>query len=458
MSVLFKLNCRTALTVAALSMLLSSVDAGAQKTGERQPEWRVVQSGDPEKFEYNRDENGKIVKGAYLTNLWYDNWSFGAMGGVQALVSGTGEFNRGFDLGTAMPTASIEVFTTKWFTPTIGMRAGFQGGWLKENRTPVPLYDHYQIPAEGWTQSYAHVDLLWNVINTFSGYRMKRTVNVSPYVHGGYYRIIDRDANYFTGMKNGELYRDREMAVGAGLLTTVHLGAGIDAVVDIRDALISGRYHSNEGGVVHNLTASVGLQYTIKKMYFKRARWIEKDRDSAVADAMAAQADARRAVAAADAAKHETHAVQSALEEAEMRIKELEGEMNTPAAGGSGMTPVEISYLALKQRVENADLVLYYYINHFDLNFSEEHHLDNFVTKTLAENPDHVFYLTGSADKQTGSYEYNIRLSAARANMVKKILMEKYGVKESNVVIKQTVVSDKHIDGALDRCVIIESE
>ena len=52
--------------------------------------------------------------------------------------------------------------------------------------------------------------------------------------------------------------------------------------------------------------------------------------------------------------------------------------------------------------------------------------------------------------------ERNIYLSNARANNVKKILMKDFGVKEENIIIKATVVTDKHLDGALDRCVLIE--
>ena len=110
----------------------------------------------------------------------------------------------------------------------------------------------------------------------------------------------------------------------------------------------------------------------------------------------------------------------------------------------------------LQERAANADLVVYYYINKEDLNFSELHHLDNYVQGTLAAEPDHVFYLTGSADKGTGTMERNVYLSNARAENVKKILMKDFGVKEENIVIKATVVTDKHLDGALDRCVLIE--
>lgn len=52
----------------------------------------------------NVDERGKRIRGSYLTNPWYSNWSIALMGGAQTLVSGTKEHNTGFDLNTARNT------------------------------------------------------------------------------------------------------------------------------------------------------------------------------------------------------------------------------------------------------------------------------------------------------------------------------------------------------------------
>lgn len=106
----------------------------------------------------------------------------------------------------------------------------------------------------------------------------------------------------------------------------------------------------------------------------------------------------------------------------------------------------------------NADLVLYYEINISKLNFTERHHLDEFVKETLDRDPEHIFYLTGSADKGTGTFEINTRLSRERAFGIREILMNEYKVPEEQIVIKATIISDKHEDGALDRCVLIEKE
>ncbi|MBP9986957.1 MAG: OmpA family protein, partial [Bacteroidales bacterium] len=69
-----------------------------------------------------------------------------------------------------------------------------------------------------------------------------------------------------------------------------------------------------------------------------------------------------------------------------------------------------------------------------------------------------VFYLTGSADNGTGSFERNSFLSTNRVNRVKTYLKNKFGIPENRIVIKAAIVSDKHEDGRLDRCVLFENE
>ena len=104
------------------------------------------------------------------------------------------------------------------------------------------------------------------------------------------------------------------------------------------------------------------------------------------------------------------------------------------------------------------DIVLYFYTNVDKLNFSELRHLDEYIQRTLKDDPNHVFFLTGSADKGTGTFERNAFLCRSRAYNVRDILIRDYGVKPENVIIKATIISDKHLDGALDRCVLIERQ
>lgn len=400
----------------------------------------------------NIDENGKHIRGSYLTNPWYSNWSLTLNGGVQTLVSGTGEHNLGFDLGTAKITPSFEFSLAKWFTPVVGMRLGFQGVNVKED-FPAYTYNHYTIKTEDginlYNESYIHGALMWNFENSIWGYRANRFWNVSPYAHVGYLRLSSPDESFFTNVS-----RDREFEFGFGIENSFRISNAFLFTADLRWGNIAGRFHDfNDGGRVNHFTAMCGIQYNIEKWYWQRSKGLEDDLSntrrglaSAIADANAAKAAEEAAKAAEEAAKRELDALRKENQDLKRVVDALPDEF------------VNVTLEEFNQRLKEAELVLYYQINISKLNFSERHHLDDYVNSTLKNDPKHVFYLTGSADKGTGNTQINTKLSYDRAAGVKKILTQEFNIPEDQVIIKATIISDKHKDGSLDRCVLIENE
>ena len=67
----------------------------------------------------NRDENGAVVRGPYLTNGFWDNWFVSAAGGANFTVSKETKFSFG---GPA-----LDLNVGKWFTPAVGFRFGLHG-------------------------------------------------------------------------------------------------------------------------------------------------------------------------------------------------------------------------------------------------------------------------------------------------------------------------------------------
>ena len=64
------------------------------------------------------DEFGNIVRGPYETNRFGDNWFIGAGGGINIFL------NDGYGIRIS---PSIDAGFGKWFTPSVGMRVGYQG-------------------------------------------------------------------------------------------------------------------------------------------------------------------------------------------------------------------------------------------------------------------------------------------------------------------------------------------
>ena len=91
---------KTILGVLAAASLLFSVSANAQENA-------------------NRDENGKVVRGAYETNRAFDNTFISLGGGINAVWEKSEGFGR--------ITPATELAFGKWWTPAVGMRIGWHG-------------------------------------------------------------------------------------------------------------------------------------------------------------------------------------------------------------------------------------------------------------------------------------------------------------------------------------------
>lgn len=405
-------------------------------------------------------KHGREAKdnGIYLTNKWYDNWSFGIAGGAQIMV---GKGNKPLPV-----TPEFEINITKWVVPAIGVRLGFQGPQVKEYRyvTKTDFNNHFiakGYPGHGfegdclmkWQQLYLHGDILFNISSMFWGYKENRIVSVIPYVNAGFYRLSHPDYNYFNpkDKTTGQYYRDREFALGGGILLNFRITNNWYATLDYRDASISSRYHTfkNEGGNrTNNMSLSVGVTYTIKKWYFEK-------QNEAVAPVVASYTQAKEALDDIKQANKDLSTQNEALGKEVKNLNDsldvLRNALAQAKANGTDIDPI----LA---RIANADLVFYYDINQSKLTTTEALRLDNYVQTVLDKDSKHVFYITGSADKGTGTEQRNIQLSSSRAEYVKNLLMKKYKISDSQIVIKDPMITDQHKDARFDRCVIMESE
>lgn len=369
-----------------------------------------------------KTESGKHE--SYITNDWFDNWYIGIGGG--ALTSFSKMTDPRF-------TPEFEANVLKWFTPAIGIRLGYMGQWGKEyiktSYNPSAI-NHSALPFDGkiggpgtlsYNMFYTHGNLLWNITNTIGGYKYNRIFNVSPYVNFGWLRMYDpanKDAH------------DNEIGFGGGLYNTVRLGERVVLTIDVRHINTASRYKTREGIRTNFVSASVGVAYNIFRTYWNRTSTMVKEVTEAKAEAEAAMA----------AVKEKENEVK-VLEE---KIAEMKNEPALPAA--------------VWQQIEEtgAVQVIYFAINESKLTKTEKLHLADFVKEQLAKNPEANFNLTGSADMSTGPVEFNEKLSLARAQEVKSILTDKYGVSPDHIAIANRLSSDASDEAAFSRCVVIE--
>lgn len=349
----------------------------------------------------NRDENGKIVRGPYETNNFGDNWFIGAGGGINMF------FNEGYEARVA---PSLDINFGKWFTPSIGMRAGYQG----LNSQVVAGDVHQQ-----FGYMYIHGDFLWNISNALSGYKETRFWNFVPYLHAGYYRS--------DGMENVEGVNN-ELAAGAGLLHNLRLTERLDLIVDMRATVVNGSVHGGSGAAVFP-SVTMGLAVDLGFPGFVRTSTILSAVEIANAEQTAILETAMVALEAANAnLAKQNQSLQNKNKELTKEIGQMKNTVKTETVMLEDMSPMTV-YFEIGQAVLNA---------------KELQHLDFYVTKILDLVTDDTklgITVMGSADSNTGSKARNQQLSKARGEYIMNLLTTKYGIAKDRLTMKSEVVN-----------------
>jgi outer membrane protein OmpA-like peptidoglycan-associated protein len=377
----------------------------------------------------NRDENGKIVRGPYETNRFGDNWFIGAGGGINIL------WNEDYENVKISP--SIDANIGKWFTPSVGMRVGYQGFSAQIwSDTPDVLGSTLDTDKGMYLQKmgymYIHGDFLWNMSNAFGGYKEHRFWNFVPYIHSGFFRSYGLDDVDFA---------DNEFAMGGGLLHNLRLARRVDLMIDMRATVVNGRIHGADGVAVLP-TVTAGLSVDLGWPEFTRtadivgaveAAYIEK---SAILETAIAALEVANSALAADADK-------MAKKNAKLtkQVKDLE---NRPTfdieAFFENMSPAYVYFDIGKTKLDNRQMQ--------QLDFIAQ----NLLT-TVDQDTNILITVLGSADGNTGTQKWNQHLSEARAKYIFDILTTKYGISPDRLTMKAEVVQKATVP-ELSRAVI----
>ena len=362
----------------------------------------------------NRDENGKIVRGPYETNRFGDNWFIGVGGGINSF------WIEDMDVDNMKIAPSIDAYFGKWFTPSVGMRAGYQGIGA-------------QMDQVKFGYMYFHGDFLWNISNAFSGYKETRFWNFVPYLHAGYFRSFDFDNSDFA---------NNEIAAGAGLVHNLRLVDRLDLVIDMRATIVNGRV-VNSSGIAVLPTVTMGLAVDLGWPNFIRSSTVIGAVEAVAAENMAVMETAALALEMANIALEEQNAD---LASANKNLKKENAKLKTQVVGTTalfdGMGPA----------------TLYFGIGQSELCAKELQHLDFIATNLIAKaDKDTKIYITilGTADSTTGSMKRNEHLSKARSEYIFNLLTGKYGIAPDRLVMQSEVIPHP-ADPTMARSVVIK--
>lgn len=367
----------------------------------------------------NRNADGTVARGPYLTNKAFDNTFIGLGAGINSVAE------KGFGLGKM--GLATEVYVGKWFTPTIGVRAGWQG--LKDSSKSGELNkDPF---------NYIHADFLWNISNSIDGYKETRFWSFIPYADFGLLLIKHHGIKEF----------DQEFAAGIGILNQMRLGNRVNLNIDL--GLIGARAEAYEmngfiGRYVGFPKATLGLSFNLGRVGFDRYASVIP----VVVPLPFTEADY-------NGLKNRIAALERENAELKNKIADLESQLAPFKNLVDGQTYLFQNgrFTAVEAKVSSPATV-YFDLGSSKLSEREKAHLEFFANNVVDSAT--KLLLTGSADKQTGSARGNQKLSEQRVETV-KALLGKLGASTDNIETVANGDTKNMFDTpAKNRCVVIE--
>ena len=323
----------------------------------------------------------------YYSPLPRDNWFMSMGAGAQTLFAE--------HKGKSLFSLSMTVDFGKWFNPYWGLRLSATGGALR-----------LRYPEEMDILHYKNVslaaDFMWNMTNTIGGYDQYRVVSVIPFVGFA--------SNY--AFKN-PFGKTLSFGISTGMRFNVRLCRYADLFLEGKVNILSDGYN----GVIKSKRAEAtmallgGFSFNFGGKKFGSYNPV---REMFAREAINAEINAMRAEENAYAQENER-----LLSENNNLKKEL------------AQKPKVII-----EKVSSCDSQLTsavrFAINSSDVTNEEMINIYN-IAEWMKANPTCDVMVTGYADKNTGTEEYNKKLSEKRASKVIKILVKKYNIDSSRL-------------------------
>lgn len=333
-----------------------------------------------------------------MNNGFWSNWEIGIAGGINGTawneLGGVDNQRKIGDLGW-----QIEGNLTKWFNPIVGARLQITGGKLN---TSGDLNQDSK-----WF--FPHFDGILNISNWIGGYREDRVY---------YAKLFAGFGAHFVNV--GEEGGDGFAATG-GLINTFRVCKQLDINLELKAMLTPGRDMpaaiapiAAEYGQMYS--ATLGIAYRFNKRDWNKA-YSQEEVDAYLAS-----------IAALEASLADAHRNEGKLAERLAAQK---------AATDQALKDNEALRAELAKRKTSvvSSTALFFNLNSARLLDRAKSSMQ-ILKETIAAAPkDQVFTLIGHADDETGSPEYNQKLSEKRAKAVYDYLVEQ-GVNKDQLTWK----------------------
>mgnify|MGYP002316555789 FL=1 len=356
-----------------------------------------------------------------ITNPFWSNWFFSIGGGAEATFGdndSAGSFGKRIS-----PTLNISV--GKWFTPGLGLRLQYSGlqarGFTYDKGADyvkgAELKDGYY--KQRFDYMNLHGDVMFNLNALFGGYNQHRVYEIIPYVGAGFTH------NY------SKPHREA-LSVNAGIINKFRISNAVDINLEL-SAMAAEDKFDGEGGGDHGydgvLSATVGLTYRFPARGFRRPmpQLISQIELAAMQDKLAMMG----------------------AQNAELKNALVQAE-NQPVAE---VTETQV----IVPDPDIAPRTVFFQIGSAELSPREIMNL-SYLAEQMKQFPNATYTVNGYADSATGTPAFNQKLSLERAQVVKDLLVKKYGIPADNLKVAAGGGVDKFGQPILNRVVLVESE
>ena len=347
------------------------------------------------------------------TNLFGANWFISGGIGAQMYF---GDNDSKASFGKRLAPA-LDISVGKWFTPGIGLRVSYNGLQAK-GATPDAgdVYVKGGTYSNGyykqkWNLANFHGDVMLNLSNMLCGYNEERVYSFIPYAGAGLVHSWSDP-------------KENNLGLNLGLINRFRLSSAWDLNVELRGLLMKNAFGGASKEGMAGLT--VGVTYKFKKRGWEAVPTVPMVPESQLNDM-------RNSL---NSLKSENESLKRELVEARNKKPEVIVEKE------AGFVP---------------RLVVVFNIGKSNISKREYMNIEA-MAKGIKENPKKVFTVTGYADKGTGSAEYNMKLSKKRAEAVRDLMVNEFGVPASQLKVdyKGGVGNMFYDDAKLSRVAIVE--
>ncbi|CDE09554.1 putative uncharacterized protein [Prevotella sp. CAG:485] len=353
----------------------------------------------------------------HYTSNWRDNWFIQIGAGInQPMVErGVGVESKLNRVDKKKMTVAYNFGFGRWFSPYFAFRFNAIGGALHWDN---PTLD--QQPTNGWTHAKhvnVNLEMMWDMCNSLGGVNPNRPVSVIPFIGlGGDYtwRIKDSNGDPAPGSwiggtgEKGVKTESWTLPVTAGIDFRFRLCKYVDFFAEARATFYGDNWNNCSYGkpIESNVAVLGGFSFNIGGRNWNSFN--ECDYMTQLADAMAKNAQLADALALCN-----------------NQVANLQSQLPCPEAQ------------TVEKDCVNAPLMttVRFTINSSTIMPTEEVNVYN-MAEWLKANPNEKVTIVGYADKDTGTSEYNMKLSERRANAVADALVNTYGISRDRLNIR----------------------